>query len=90
MAETEIGRAYRLPDGTVMMPMRAAEDGTVGDGWLPIMYDHPEYDAWVRDINQSRLENSADAADRFIGGQDGSDPPVAVPPQSNSGDFTSS
>ncbi len=37
---------YELPDGRLVVPMRAESEGVIGDGMVPIDESHPDYQKW--------------------------------------------
>lgn len=51
----------RLPDGRIRIPVRAEDGDVVGDGWLDIGPEHPEFEAWDADVkkNESRAGSAA-------------------------------
>ena len=54
----------RLPNGNLLVPVRAeSDDGTiVGDAWVEIGPDHPEYASWLKDaLLLERILNESSA-----------------------------
>ena len=46
-------RPERLANGNLLVPMRAeADDGTVGDGMVEIGPDHPDFAAWLAELDR--------------------------------------
>lgn len=42
--------AYLTADGQLLIPARVTlDDGSVGDGLVPIGTDHPDFAAWLED-----------------------------------------
>lgn len=47
-------RAVRLPNGKLLIPVRAeAADGTIGDGMVEIGPDSPDFARWLADLERS-------------------------------------
>jgi hypothetical protein len=42
--------ARRLPNGNLLIPIRADSEGVQGDASLEIAPDHPDYERWLRDL----------------------------------------
>jgi hypothetical protein len=42
----------KLPNGNLLVPMRAEGKGTIGDGIAEIGPDHPDYQKWVTWMKQ--------------------------------------
>ena len=38
-----------IKDGQLYIPMRAEEEGIIGDAFLPIVEDDPEYATWYQE-----------------------------------------
>jgi hypothetical protein len=45
-------KAQRLPNGNLLVPARAAEDGVTGDGMVEVTPDMPEYQQWERFVRE--------------------------------------
>jgi hypothetical protein len=40
-------QAYRLPNGNLMVPRRAQGEGVLGDAWVEVGPDDPDYKKWT-------------------------------------------
>jgi hypothetical protein len=44
------------PNGDLEVPMRAEGEAVIGDGVLRITPEHPDYERWVQDIEDERVD----------------------------------
>ncbi len=49
----------RLADGRIRIPVRATVGGIVGDGWLVIGPEHPEFAEWEKELPENRAAASS-------------------------------
>lgn len=45
--------ARRLPNGNLLVPMRAETEGAIGDCMIEIGPDHPDFKEWEADLRRS-------------------------------------